>query len=394
MSLKLILFPTAAACLMLGIHYAVFKSFMHFFSIGRPLAKIPLYTAMVILSLSFISSFILIHWRENLWTVAWYRFAAAWTGFAIHCLAAVAAAWILLIAARLTGVALSAKAVGAAAMVIAVAATVYGMWAAFNPVVRQVAVPVKTLPGAWKNSTIVHLSDLHLGHIHGSGFAGRVAEKVDSMDPDLVLITGDLLDGMGGPYKKNLKALNAIRAEHGIFFVTGNHEHYVGIDRALSLIENTPFQVLDNRAVQIHGLEIVGVSYPGISSIEQIDNLSAEKKEGRVRIAMFHTPTEMGINEKSMEEQHFANYWMPDTSFDLNRKLDADLQLSGHTHHGQIFPVNLLTRLLYRGYDHGLEKNNGFYLYTTAGTGSWGPPMRSSGRPEIAAIRLIEKSQN
>lgn len=391
MYIKFILFLAAAVGLMLGIHYAVFRSFVYFFGIVRPGPRIVLYAAMVVLGVSFFTAFSLIHWRENTWTIAYYKFAATWTGFVIHCLAAVAAGWLLLGAARLAGSAVSAKAVGAAVMAIAVAGTYYGMWAAFHPVVRQVTVAVKTLPGAWQNSTIVHLSDLHLGHVYKSGFASRVAEQVNRLAPDLVLVTGDLLDGMGGPHEENLEAFDGLRARHGVFFVTGNHEHYVGIDRALGMIRKSSMQVLDNRAVTIDGLEIVGVSYPGIDAVSDIDNFSPEKIPGTVRIALFHTPTEMGIRAGSMEERHFANYWMPATTFDMNRKLGADLQLSGHTHHGQVFPVNLLTRILYRGYDYGLEKAGGFYLYTTAGTGSWGPPMRTTGRPEIVTIRLVKQ---
>ncbi|MCF8025002.1 MAG: metallophosphoesterase [Desulfobacteraceae bacterium] len=391
MNLKILLFPAAAACLMLGMHYAVFKSFMHFFQISRPQVKILLYAAMVILSFSFITAFSLIHWRENFWTIGWYRFAATWTGFGIHCLAAVAAAWILLGAARSAGIGLSAKTVGAAAMGVALLVSIYGTWASFHPKIQRVEVEVKNLPQYWKNSTIVHLSDLHLGHIYKKGFAARVTESVNSLDPDLVLITGDLLDGMGGPYQKNIEPLYSLESKHGVFFVTGNHEHYVGIEKSLGIIEKTPFRLLDNEAVKINGMEIVGVNYPGIEALSNIDNFSADKDTGTIRIAMFHTPTEMGKNTGNMEEQHFANYWMPNTSYELNRKLAADLQISGHTHHGQLFPVNLLTRLLYKGHDYGLKKINGTYLYTSAGTGSWGPPMRTSGRPEIVAIRFVEK---
>ncbi|MCF8110143.1 MAG: metallophosphoesterase [Desulfobacteraceae bacterium] len=394
MNLKILLFPAAAACLMLGMHYAVFKSLICFFQISRPQVKIPMYAAMVILGLSFFTAFSLIHWRENIWTVNWYRFAAAWTGFAIHCLAAVAAAWILLAAARLAGLHLPAKILGAAVLATALAASAYGIWASYHPVVRQIKAEVKNLPKYWENSRIIHLSDPHLGHMYKSGFAERVTEKVNSLNPHLVLITGDLLDGMGGPYRENLAPLNGLSAEHGVFFVTGNHEHYVGINRALEIIRETPIQILDNQAVEINGLEIVGVSYPGINGLQNIKNLSGTKRPGTTRIAMFHTPTEMGISKKNMEEQHFANYWMPETSYVLNRKLGADLQLSGHTHNGQIFPVNLLTGLLYRGYDHGLKKINGLLLYVSPGTGSWGPPMRTSGRPEITLIRLVRKNKN
>jgi hypothetical protein len=98
----------------------------------------------------------------------------------------------------------------------------------------------------------------------------------------------------------------------------------------------------------------------------------------------------MGINYKNLKNQHVANYWMPDTNFRTNTELDIDLQLSGHSHHGQLFPLNFLTGFLYKGYDYGLNNTGAFWLYTTSGTGSWGPPMRTSGRAEIPVIRLVE----
>jgi predicted MPP superfamily phosphohydrolase len=274
---------------------------------------------------------------------------------------------------------------------LALVLSVYGLWAAFHPKVREVTVPVASLPENWKNSTIVLLSDIHLGHMHGRGFSRRVVETVNRLNPDLVLITGDLVDGMGGPYEDNLKPLNHLQAKHGIFFVTGNHEHYVGIEKSLSLIGKTPLHILDNEVTEITGLELVGVSYPGIASVADIRSLSRSRKPGRVRIVMFHTPTEMGTRASGARNHHLANYWMPDTGFAINQQIQADLQVSGHTHHGQLFPLQFLTRLLYRNHDSGLKKiSPGFHLYTTAGTGSWGPPMRTAGRPEITLIRLAK----
>lgn len=392
MNFKLLFFPAAMICLMLGIHYAVFKSFMHFFQISRPQVRIILYTAMAVLSFTFITAFIALLWRENLWTVAYYKFAAVWTGFMFHCLAATAAAWLLLAAARITGVSISAKTIASAALAIAILGTGYGMWAAFHPALRQVVVPVRNLPESWKETTIVHISDLHLGFFHQKAFAARVVNRINALNPELVLVTGDLLDGMGGNYAENVSPLDNLRAEHGAFFVTGNHEHYVGIEKSLEIISKTPLRILDNEAVEIAGLEILGVSYPGIADPAEIKNLQPQKAPGSVRIAMFHTPTEMAKNVGGMQQQHNANYWRPDTAYDLNQRLNMDLQLSGHTHHGQVFPVNLLTRMLYRGRDYGLTQINGFYLYTSCGAGSWGPPMRTTGRPEIAVIRLVEKA--
>lgn len=377
---------------MLTMHYAVFRSVMYFFHITRPVHRLLIYTAMVLLSVSFISAFVLLHWQENPLTIAYYRFAAVWTGFMIHCLSATAAAWLFIAAIRLAGSKAALGWVAGAMLALALAGSVYGIWAAFYPKIRHVTVPVTYLPEQWENNSIILLSDLHLGLMHQNGFASRVAEMVNSQDPDLILITGDLIDGMGGPYADNLKPLKDLKSRQGIFFVTGNHEHYAGLERSLSLISQIPLRILDNEFMEIAGLEIIGVSYPGINSVADIRNLPKSKKPGRIRIAMFHTPTEMGMNHEKVKNQHLANYWMPDTGFKTNQKLELDLQLSGHSHHGQLFPLNFLTRFLYRGYDYGLKKTDNFAIYTTSGTGSWGPPMRTAGRSEIVVIRLVQQS--
>lgn len=394
MHLKFILFVILSLTLVFGMHYALFRSCIHFFQITRPPLKFVLYAFMVFLSFAFIAAFILLHWRENCWTISYYKFAAAWMGFLIHGLVAIGAIWLLLWICRLLGSGLPVNRVAAIFLAIAAAGSVFGLWAAFHPVIRDVSIPVRHLPPAWENRTIIQLSDVHLGHMHGSNFARRVVDLVNAQNPDLVVVTGDLLDGMGGPYAQNLKPLDDIQAEKGMFFVTGNHEHYVGLTQALGFIEKTSLKILDNEMVEIDGLEIVGVSYPGIKSASEIKNVYLPKKPDKARIVLFHTPTEMGIGLESIEDRHFTNYWMPDTTFDLNKTLDADVQLSGHTHHGQLFPINFITGLLYAGHDYGLSSDGGFQLYTTSGTGTWGPPMRTAGRSEIVRIRLVQKAKS
>ena len=145
--------------------------------------------------------------------------------------------------------------------------------------------------------------------------------------------------------------------------------------------------------VDVDGLQILGVSYPGIHGIEEIANLNADDDAKTARILMFHTPTNLLKITGDLAKNHVSTYWRPDTSFALNKQLNVDLQLSGHTHHGQIFPFHFVTQWLFNGYDYGLKRDGDFQIYTTCGTGSWGPPMRSPVRPEIVLIRLYGLKQ-
>lgn len=390
--MKSLLFLCAVLSFLLVLHYALFRSIIHFFNIRHPVAVILLYAAMVLLTFAFASAFFLLHWRESPWTIGYYRFAAVWTGFFIQLLMAVAVAWAVIGVARLAGHPLKPGALAAILLAAAIGYGIYGIWNAFHPRVRDLAVTLQDLPKSWENRTIVQLSDVHLGHLHGRKFADRLVDRINALAPDLIVITGDLFDGMGGPFESFIPILNRLRANRGIYFVTGNHEHYIGIDRALSLLKKIRLRVLDNECIEIDGLEIIGVSYPGIGSLADIANLPGKKNPRHARLLLFHTPTNMQANGGDFMDRQFSTYWRPDTTFALNRKTGADLQLSGHTHHGQIFPFNFITRLLYGGHDFGLTRAGDLRIYTTCGTGSWGPPMRTGNLPEIVKITLFSGS--
>ncbi len=400
MPIKLLIFLGAILLLVFGMHYAFFRSMVHFFSITRPAAKISIYLAMAALSLSFVTAFFMLHWQANIWTIWYYRLAAVWTGFLIHFLVAVTLIWVVIGLFKLAGVSGSRQTVTVIFLSLTVLYSAYSLWRTFHPCVREITIGFENLPADWDNSRIVQLSDVHLGCIHGKQFADRIVARVNGLNPDLIFITGDLFDGVNGHYTEFIEPLNRLRARHGIFFITGNHEHYIGIDKALALIKKTGFRILDNELVTINGLEVVGISYPGISSLDEIANLpennppstAGQVPSDHARILLFHIPANIQKNSGDDGDQHIANYWMPDTSFALNKKLNCDLQLSGHTHHGQIFPLNLVSRLLYKKYDYGLKHHGSLRIYTTCGTGSWGPPLRSPLGPEIVLIRPVKAS--
>jgi hypothetical protein len=201
----------------------------------------------------------------------------------------------------------------------------------------------------------------------------------------MVLITGDLFDGLGGDYPSFVDAIDTIEAVRGVFFVFGNHEIYSQTEPVLDRLK---LRVLRDEVVVVDGLQIVGVGYPGLSDEEELARLRKELSDEMPSILLFHTPTDIVQRGEDIMARQFATYWGPDTSCTLNRELGIDLQLSGHAHAGQVFPFGLFTRLIYKGRDRGLHRDGSYHLYVSDGTGTFGPPMRTAGRSEIVAITL------
>jgi predicted MPP superfamily phosphohydrolase len=173
--------------------------------------------------------------------------------------------------------------------------------------------------------------------------------------------------------------------------VTGNHEGYLGLDGPLSVLKKTDIRVLNDEVVDLDGLQIVGISYPEYQRQNKARYLLKESgtfDSSSPSILLYHTPTNIEEDNKNRVDQQNRAYWSPDTTMTLAKEAGIDLQLSGHTHNGQFFPFEFLTRKIYNGYDYGLHKDGRFQIYITSGTGTWGPPLRIGSSSEIVAIRL------
>jgi hypothetical protein len=371
-------------------HFSLYRFVLRGLDVSHPAAKAVLLAAFSFLAVSFMAAFFLLRWVETPWTINFYRVAAVWLALSIKLVLAVAAAWTLYGALRLCGVPESAfRFVAGGCVALALAWSAAGFWAAFHPVLTHVEVTLEKLPDSWRNRTIVQLSDLHLGHFHTPASMERLADRVNALAPDLVVITGDLFDGMADGLPEFVAPLSKLSARQGVFLVTGNHEVYAGLRRCLDLVEKTGIRVLSNEVVEVDGLNLMGVAYPGIKDKSEIRGLeqALDPSAGqRPLILLFHTPTD--IRRDGTRDRRTATYWRPDTSFALTRELGVSLQLSGHTHKGQMFPFGHLTRWIYSGYDYGLHREGGFSLFTSSGVGTWGPPMRTGALPEIVVITL------
>ena len=371
-------------------HFFLYRFAVRGLAVAHPAGRALMLGAFAVLALSFMVSFFLIRWDENPFTIGFYKISAVWFALCINLVLAAAATWLLYGSLRACGVpAASFRVIAAACVLLGLTGSAWGFWSAFHPGITPVEVSLENLPESWRDKTIVQLSDVHLGHFHTAASMERLAERVNALAPDVVVITGDLFDGMIDGLPGFVEPLKRLSARKGVYFVTGNHEVYAGLRRSLDVVARADIQVLFNEVVEIDGLQLMGVAYPGVADereIRGVERLTRPGPDHRPCILLFHTPTD--IRNDGTLDRRTATYWRPDTSFALSKKLGVSLQISGHTHGGQFFPLGLLTHWIFNGYDHGLHREKGFAIYTSSGVGTWGPPMRTGASPEIVVFTL------
>jgi predicted MPP superfamily phosphohydrolase len=219
---------------------------------------------------------------------------------------------------------------------------------------------------------IVQISDVHVGVIVRGRYLADILRKVREAEPDLLISTGDLLDGQGNDLSEAAAQFREIRPRYGKFAVTGNHEFYAGIDESLAFTAKAGFTVLRGGVATVAGaVDLVGVDDPGIQRATGLGRPSDREildraAGGRFRIFLKHQPL--------VERESVGAF---------------DLQLSGHTHKGQIFPFSLITRLVFPFHSGNYRLMDGALLHVSRGTGTWGPPVRFLSPPEITVIDLM-----
>jgi predicted MPP superfamily phosphohydrolase len=267
---------------------------------------------------------------------------------------------------------------------------IYNVVNAHRTQVTRISVSLKNLPDQWIGKTVAQLSDLHLGAFRDRGFLNTMVQKTLELQPDVIVITGDLFDGSSGGQERFVAGLKRLNAPRGVYFVSGNHEVYAGLEEALTVVRRAGIRVLDDTLIDLEGLQLIGVASPtmqdpGRSSLDPAGLPDFDRK--RPSILLFHTPTD--INGASKESKGSNSpYLSPQTNFQTVIEAGISLQLSGHTHGGQFIPFTWLTEKVYGGYHHGLKRIGDFQIYTSSGAGTWAAPFRSGSSSEIALITL------
>jgi predicted MPP superfamily phosphohydrolase len=266
----------------------------------------------------------------------------------------------------------------------------YAYWNARHPIITNLNITLENLPAQWQNKTIVQITDLHLGRLNGPKFFQNVVNKVNQQNPDIIVITGDLFDVLGNHVLSFIDLLNQLKAPHGVYFVNGNHESYLGENDIDKIIQETQIRVLNDELVEIDGLQLVGINFAGFMEEQSPDILQniVGFDGSKTNILLYHEPVGLGRTGNTNGNGHSALYFGPKMDYSVQKDNNIDLQLSGHTHAGQLWPFTWLAKMIYQGKHYGLFQDGNFQLYVSSGTGTWGPPIRLGAPAEIVNITL------
>jgi predicted MPP superfamily phosphohydrolase len=246
-----------------------------------------------------------------------------------------------------------------------------------GPRLQRVVVRLPRWPQARAGFRIVQISDVHIGSLLRRDFAERVTRRVNALEPDLIAITGDLVDGPVSRLGEEADPFSELRARHGVYFVTGNHDYYSGDVAWAGRIAEWGVRVLRNECEEVSVGEGEGRFSFTVAGIDDYRSRRGNKRE-HVKTLLDGVPPERFVLLLAHDPSDFTQA----------SESGADLQLSGHTHGGQIWPFRYFVRIAIP-YVAGLYHRGGSKLYVSRGTGFWGPPMRLFAPAEITEIALL-----
>lgn len=298
---------------------------------------------------------------------------SVWLGFAFIALTLVALSdVVVLVVADANAAVLRWR----AALVLGASATAVtgGMWAAFRPELRRLTIAIDRWPAALDGFRIVQISDVHIGPILGKRFAEDLVHRVAALDADLVVVTGDLVDGSVAQLADEVAPFADLKAKHGVAFVTGNHDYYSRADPWCAKVSELGMDVLRNRW---RWIEADGARF-ALAGVDDHRGDMLRGGDSDLGRALAGIPADAAVVLLAHDP----------TTFVAASRRHVDLQISGHTHGGQIWPFSLLVRVAVP-FLAGLYRRGKAQLYVSRGTGFWGPPIRIGARGEITEITLV-----
>ncbi len=350
-------------------HLIVYEAVVHFWNITNPLVLRHLREWAVVLSLSFVVM--------SAATMGFYSKVTAW-------LYALSAAWLgtlywLVLASVLSVIMLAFGAafgfdvtfIDQGLIILALVVSVAGIFNSEITRRTRYTVALPHLPEHWVGKKIVLFSDTHMGNVRGMPFINKIVRMVNQENPELVIIAGDFYDGPKAPFAKFASPLKRIKAPKGIYFAEGNHEEFSTSSKYDEALRSAGVHVLFNEKADVTGLEIIGINYN--AALHDDDTAAILKKIGvssdKPSILIKHAPS--GVNAVAAA--------------------GVSLQVSGHTHRGQIWPGPILTKRIFGKFEYGFQIQGNTAFITSSGAGTWGPPQRVGTHSEIVVITLAKK---
>jgi predicted MPP superfamily phosphohydrolase len=349
--------------------YRTLVSFRPAFLPMTPAGLESLRGALFLLSISFVIAALLGYRYSNPFVSLIYKIAAVWLGILNFLFWAACLCWlaVFLIGLAAPHAAVTARPwIGTVLFGAAMLVSLYGFINAQRIRVRRTPVTLPNLPPTWRGRTALLITDLHLGNINQSGFSRGIANIARRLNPSIIFLAGDLFDGSKADPERLAAPLFDLAPPFGLYFCGGNHEDFGDAAGFTTVLTQGGIHVLHNERVLVDGLQVIGVSYADSSYPAHLRAFleSLHLDAGPASVLLNHVPHRLPIVEQT----------------------GVSLQLSGHTHGGQIFPFTLFARWAYGEFTDGLQRFGKLQVLTSSGAGTWGPPMRVGTHAEVVLI--------
>jgi hypothetical protein len=352
--------------LLLAAHGFLYHTLICFWWPLSPLVLLVLRTLLLLLAFSFITAALLGFRFAGRLVMLLYRIAAVWLGLLNYFFWAACLCWLAAFVLAVLGMQANRPLIAVVFFSLALVTSLYGMVNARFIRIRRISVQLPGLPASWRGRTALVISDLHLGHMNGAGFSRRIAALAAGLNPDTIFFPGDLFDGGKSDAVTLAEPFRALAPPFGSYFSTGNHEEFGNAAFYGAVLTGAGIRVLANEKVTVDGLEIAGISHGDSGHPIRLRTLlkNMHLAPGKASVLLNHMPNRLPIVEQA----------------------GISLQVSGHTHCGQLFPYTWFTRRIYGKFTYGLQSFGGLQVYTSSGAGTWGPPMRVGTSPEVALL--------
>ncbi len=349
-------------------HFFIYSSLMTIYWLYK--YKIVMRIILAVLTLSFVFASYMVHNYDSFLSKKLYYFVSIW-----HWLMSFLFFWFLILFLvynlfQAFWVSLNLKTLWYIVIFCSIFITSYWIYNANNIVINKVDVSLKNIPEKWKSKKVVFLSDIHIWAINSWKFMDKISDKINSLNPDIVFISGDLFDWSDWELNDIHENIDKINAKDWVYYVNWNHEVYLWMDLTNSILEKTKIKILEDEIVNLDWVQIVWVSY--LDDRTGLWNISEKLKtikwfdKNTASILLYHSPV-------------FVNDFA---------KFGINLQLSWHTHKWQFWPYWYITSMIYKWNDYWLNTYGDYNIYTSNWVGTWWPPLRVWNNPEIVILNF------